>query len=231
MAAAKACEKNGNDEAWPNIYGEGYVHQFQPWTSHKIVKQQQKLLCNISKSKMTTKSIPNSTRWPQRLSHTVWEQSNTLWWKAAYTFEFEGNSMEIETVSWSKITNGGKAFPEQILKSEDKNKSKKAGLTEPQSWIWVGKWTIWVSLFETNYNRAQISTTTISTPVLRMDISLSSQKHQRGRLRKMFLCWIKQYENMCTKNRFVSSRGKRSKTWKDGEPVKSITWFEISFMK
>lgn len=43
--------------------------------------------------------------------------------------------MEIETVSWSKITNGGKAFTEQILKSEDKNKSKKAGLTEPQSWI------------------------------------------------------------------------------------------------
>ena len=42
--------------------------------------------------------------------------------------------------------NGGKAFPEQILASEERDKSKRAGLWESQFGIWVGKLTIWVSL-------------------------------------------------------------------------------------
>ena len=29
-------------EAWPNIYDEGYIHQFQPELTHKINSQQQK---------------------------------------------------------------------------------------------------------------------------------------------------------------------------------------------
>ena len=60
---------------------------------------------------------------------------------------FDGNSMETET--WPEFPNGGKAIVEQILASEERNKSKRAGLWESQSGIQVGKLTIWVRSFET----------------------------------------------------------------------------------
>ena len=43
-------------------------------------------------------------------------------------FEFIGKSMETETKTWSKFPNGGKGIAEQILASEEINKSKWAGL-------------------------------------------------------------------------------------------------------
>ena len=42
----------------------------------------------------------------------------------------------------------GKTIAEQIVASEERNKSKRAGLGESQSGIRVGKLTIWVSSFE-----------------------------------------------------------------------------------
>ena len=56
-------------------------------------------------------------------------------------FEFGGNSMETETTR-SKLPNGGKVILEQILVSEEGKKSKRAGLWESQSGIFVGKLTI-----------------------------------------------------------------------------------------
>ena len=56
--------------------------------------------------------------------------------------------MEIETATWSEFPNGWKAIVEQILVSEEINKSKKAKLGESQSGIRVGKLTIWVRSFE-----------------------------------------------------------------------------------
>ena len=56
--------------------------------------------------------------------------------------------METETATWSEFPNGGKAIVEQILASEERNKSKRAGLWESQSGIQVGKLMIWVRLFE-----------------------------------------------------------------------------------
>ena len=47
--------------------------------------------------------------------------------------------MEIETTTWS---NGAEDIAEQILVSEEINKSKKTGLWESQSGIQVGKLTI-----------------------------------------------------------------------------------------
>ena len=43
-------------------------------------------------------------------------------------FEFIEKSMETETTTWSEFTNGGKAIVEQILASEERKKSKRAGL-------------------------------------------------------------------------------------------------------
>ena len=60
-----------------------------------------------------------------------------VWWKV------NGN----ETTTWSKFANGGKAIVEQILASEEKNKCKRAGLSEWQSGICVGKFIICVRSF------------------------------------------------------------------------------------
>ena len=53
-----------------------------------------------------------------------------MWWNGASYFEFIGKSMETETVKWSEFPNGRKAIVEQILASEERNKSKRAGLWE-----------------------------------------------------------------------------------------------------
>ena len=39
MAAAQAAENHRESEAWPDSYGEGYIHQFQPETTHKTHQQ------------------------------------------------------------------------------------------------------------------------------------------------------------------------------------------------
>ena len=46
-------------------------------------------------------------------------------------------------ITWSECPNERKAIVEQILASEEINNSKRAGMWESQSGIWVGKLTIW----------------------------------------------------------------------------------------
>ena len=46
-------------------------------------------------------------------------------WNRASCCEFDGKSMETETTTWSEFPNGGKAIAEQILASEEINKSKR----------------------------------------------------------------------------------------------------------
>ena len=48
--------------------------------------------------------------------------------------------METDTTTWSEVPNGGKDIVEQILASEDRNKSTRAGLPE--------QLTFWVRSFE-----------------------------------------------------------------------------------
>ena len=48
--------------------------------------------------------------------------------------------METDTTTWSEVPNGGKDIVEQILVSEDGNKSTRAGLAE--------QLTFWVRSFE-----------------------------------------------------------------------------------
>ena len=68
--------------------------------------------------------------------------------KRGILFWVIGKSMETETTTWLEFPNGGKAIVEQILASEERIKSKTAGLWESQSGIQVGKLTIWVSSSE-----------------------------------------------------------------------------------
>ena len=56
--------------------------------------------------------------------------------------------METETTTRSEFPNRGEATAEQILLSEEGNKSKTVGLWKSQSGIQVGKFTIRVESFE-----------------------------------------------------------------------------------
>ena len=60
--------------------------------------------------------------------------------------------METQTTTWSEFLNREKATVEQILASEEKNKSKRAGLWESQSMIRIGKLAIRVRSFEIHKN-------------------------------------------------------------------------------
>ena len=60
-------------------------------------------------------------------------------WTRAYPFKFGRKSMETETTTQSEFCNNkGKAIAEQILASEERKKSKGAGLLKLQSGIRVG---------------------------------------------------------------------------------------------
>ena len=83
-------------------------------------------------SQMITKTIPISTRIV--ISYVM---------KRGIPLE-----MESEATTWSEFPNGGKAIVEQILTSEERNKSKRAELWKSQSGIRVGKLTIWVRSLE-----------------------------------------------------------------------------------
>ena len=71
-----------------------------------------------------------------------------MWRNRASRCELVGKSMETEATTWSEFPNGGEVTVEWILASEVRNKSKTAGLWEPQSGIRVGKLSFWVRSFE-----------------------------------------------------------------------------------
>ena len=94
-----------------------------------------------------------------------------MWRNGASSCEFYEKSMETETIPWSEFPNGGKAIVEQILASEERSKSKRAGLWESQSGISVGKLmskVVWDRKIITEFTKS-ISSTRIGKPVLLME--------------------------------------------------------------
>ena len=65
-------------------------------------------------------------------------------WNNTSRFEFDRKSRETEATMCPDFLNGDKTIVEQTLVSEEKNKSKRAGLWELEPRIQVGKLTIWV---------------------------------------------------------------------------------------
>ena len=78
----------------------------------------------------------------------------------------------------NEFPNGGKTIVEQTLVSEEINKSKRVGLWESQSRIWVGKLTNWVRSFAIITEFARwINSTRIGKPVLMMDVKVLEEKN------------------------------------------------------
>ena len=118
-----------------NIYINSNLNPLTKFPSSRSTRFKDTLPWNISQ--MTMKTIPISMRrvisYAMKRSISLW-----IWWKV------NGNWDK----TWSEFSNGGKAIVEQILASEERKKSKRAGLWESQSGIRVGKLTIWVRSFE-----------------------------------------------------------------------------------
>ena len=74
-------------KAWPDIFYEGYIHQFQPEPTNKTHHHQQKyqafkdlLPWNISQ--LITKTIPISRRTRTVISYAIkWDIPLWIWWK------------------------------------------------------------------------------------------------------------------------------------------------------
>ena len=127
---------------------------------------------------------------------------------------------------WSEFPSRGKAIAEQILVSEERNKSKRAGLWESQSVIQVGRLTIWVRLFEiekiiTEFTRS-ISSTRMRKPVfIYDDVKVSKDKHISRSADWETSSMLDEIESKAVhKDQEVIDRWKRSKTWSEVKPVK-----------
>ena len=106
-------------KAWPDIFYEGYIHQFQPESLTKLTSRRRStefkdiLPWNISQ--MIKKTIPISTRivisYP-----TKWDIPLRIWWKV--NGKWDNNMI-------SEFPNGRKVLLEQILVSEEINKPKR----------------------------------------------------------------------------------------------------------
>ena len=119
---------------------------------------------------MIMKTIPISMRivisYVMKRGILLW-----IWWKVNGNWD---NNM-------IKISQWRENILEQILASEERNKSKRAGLWESQSGIRIRRLTIWVRLFEkviTDFTRS-ISSTRVGKPVLIMDSKVSKHKNSR----------------------------------------------------
>ena len=139
-------------------------------------------------------------------------------WNGTSRCEFDGKSVESGT--WSEFPNGGKAIVEQILASEEINKSKRAGLWEsvwnPSMKVHYLSKVIWNRKIITEFTR-WISSTRIGKPVLIMDVKVSKDKNISS--------WV-DWENF-----IFMLRWKRSKTLSEKRSVENIIKNLQSFLQ
>ena len=123
----------------------GDIYQPEP-TQYSLVAVETLSLKTLNISQIITKITPISTKivmsYAMKWGILFWVQ-----WNGASCFEFVGKSMEVDTTT-SEFPNGVKTIVQQILASEERKKSGKAGLWKSQSGIQVGNLTIWVRSFE-----------------------------------------------------------------------------------
>ena len=116
---------------------------------------------------MITKTVPISTR--IAISQTM-KQGIPFWacWKVSGN---QGNNM-------IRFSSGGRALVEQFLVSEERKKSKRAGLWLRDLSRKVNhlRKVIWDRKILTEFTRS-ISSTAIGKPVLMMDVKVSKDKH------------------------------------------------------
>ena len=148
-------------------------------------------------------------------------------WNRASCCKYDGKSMETETKTRSEFSNGEKDIVEQILTSEEINKSKIAGLWDLKSGIRVGKLTVWLRSFEIeNYNRVhqiyQCHQNRQGSPYDRHDGQVSKDIPISRRVDRENLINVKD-QNPRSKAKKEIDRGNRSKTLSVVKPVKNIS--------
>ena len=120
-----------------------------------------------------------------------------MWWNGASHCEFDGKSMEIETRTWSEFPNGGKAIVEQILASEEINKSKSRKVNHLSKIVWDRK-------IITEFTRS-VSSTRIGKSVLMMDVKVSKDKSISR--------WVDCENFIYVRWNWIKNRVKRQRKW------------------
>ena len=159
-------------ETWPDTFSDGYIHQFQTKPPTKFTgsskRTEFKDILPWITCKMITTNVPISPRIVMNYAM-----------KRDICCEDDGMWMETET-TLSEFLNGGKAFVEEILASQKRNKSKRA-------WHWESVWNpsrkgnylskvVWNRNIITEFTRS-ISSTSIGKSVLMIDVKVSKDKH------------------------------------------------------
>ena len=129
----KTMEKN---EVWSDIYDEGYIYIYiyiyiytYIYISILTWTHSQNSVPAVEAPSWKISSHEISLKWSRRPLQSAQKYSQTLQWKGASPFEFKSKSIETETTA-SEFLNGEKTTVEPILASEERNKSKRAGLWE-----------------------------------------------------------------------------------------------------
>ena len=130
---------------------------------HTVWLDSEDLFCWFKRKKWTMAAVQaaeNCGEWSLTWSHstkfTSSSQSTKLidifpgpslkWFMKIVSISMKILCNTMKWISQREFPSGGKAIVEQILASEDINKSSGAGLWESQSGIWLGKLTIWARL-------------------------------------------------------------------------------------
>ena len=155
-------------------------------------------------------------------------------WNGASHCEFDGKSMETETTTWSEFPIGGEAIVEQILESEERNKSKRAGLWESQSGIQIGKLTIWVRPFETKNLWQSSSGRSVPPESVSQSLwwTLKSPKTKilADGLIERTSFMLDKIESKTVQMKKAIDTGKRSKTMSEVKPVENVSKNLESFL-
>ena len=146
-------------------------------------------------------------------------------WNRAFRFQLDRKSVNIES-HWKPLENHWKAIAEEILASQERKKSKRAGLWESQSGIQLGKLTIRVRSSE--IQKLSQSLPGLPVPPERvsqslMDVEVSKDKHISRWVDWVNLIYVRWSSIKNHAWRQMIHRGRRSKTLNEVKPVKHIT--------
>ena len=126
-----------------DIYINSNLNPLTIFTSSRSTTFKDILPYNISQ--MIAKTILISTR---IVISYVMKRDILLWVYSKVNGNWDNSMIRISQWRKAIVEQVLASILEQVLASEEKNKSKRAGPWESQSRIWVGKLTVWVRSFE-----------------------------------------------------------------------------------
>ena len=150
MTAVQAAENHGDEWGLTWYLRWGTYTSTRTWTHSQNSLAAADAPISTRGTSNDHESHPNQHENSHKLCDEMWHS----------LFSLAQSQWKTKTNTRSEFPNEGKTIVEQVLASEEKNKSKRAWLWKSESGIRVGKLTIWVRSFEiiTEFSRSISST-------------------------------------------------------------------------